>query len=52
VTAVAEFPVIPVEAGIFAFSPDKFRYGTANAEANQAVAGQFPWRPKREFQAA
>jgi len=44
-----KFLVIPVEPGIFSIVPDKCRSGRENGEANQALAGQFPWRAKREF---
>jgi len=37
-----DFPVIPVEPGIFSIVPDKCRFGSENVEVNQALASQFP----------
>jgi len=45
----AEFPVIPVEPGIFSFLPEKYRFGTKGSEPYQALADQFPSPAKRGF---
>jgi hypothetical protein len=36
------FPVIPVQPGIFAIVSEKHRFGTGDGEVNQALEGQFP----------
>jgi hypothetical protein len=37
-----QFPVIPVEPGIFSILSEKYRFGTENSEPNQSLAGKFP----------
>jgi hypothetical protein len=44
-----EFPVIPVETGIFSIAPRKCRFGTKKAKADRALAKQFPSPAKREL---
>jgi hypothetical protein len=39
-----EFPIFPVEPGIFRFSPDPRPLGRKNVEANQMVDRKFPLR--------
>jgi hypothetical protein len=46
---MAEFPVIPVELGIFSIVLEKFGFGAENGETIQALTGKFPWPPNREF---